>query len=67
MTVTSKGTTRHLRATFLYVVLIIGTLISVFPLYWMVISSLQSRGETFVLAPQLICHHTHLAKLCQCL
>ena len=53
MAVTSKGTTRHLRAAFLYAILIIGTLISIFPLYWMVISSLQSRGETFVLPPNL--------------
>ncbi len=53
MAVTGKSTTRRLRATFLYVVLIIGIAISIFPLYWMVISSLQSRGETFVLPPNL--------------
>ncbi len=53
MAVMSKGSTRRLRATFLYAFLIIGTIISIFPLYWMVISSLQSRGETFVLPPNL--------------
>lgn len=53
MAVTSKGTSRYLRTAFLYAILIIGTLISIFPLYWMVISSLQSRGETFVLPPNL--------------
>jgi ABC-type glycerol-3-phosphate transport system permease component len=53
MAATSSASTRRLRATFLYAVLIIGTIISIFPLYWMVISSLQSRGETFVLPPHL--------------
>jgi ABC-type glycerol-3-phosphate transport system permease component len=53
MAVMSKGSTRRLRATFLYALLITGTIISIFPLYWMVISSLQSRGETFVLPPNL--------------
>ena len=53
MAITSKGSTRLLRATFLYILLITGVFISIFPLYWMVISSLQSRGETFVLPPNL--------------
>lgn len=53
MAITSKGPTRLLRATFLYILLITGVVISIFPLYWMVISSLQSRGETFVLPPNL--------------
>jgi ABC-type glycerol-3-phosphate transport system permease component len=53
MALMSKGPARYLRATFLYAILITGTIISIFPLYWMVISSLQSRGETFVLPPTL--------------
>lgn len=53
MAVTSKGASRVVRTTFLYAILIVGVIISIFPLYWMVISSLQSRGETFVLPPKL--------------
>ena len=53
MTITSRGPARVARTTFLYAILITGTIISIFPLYWMVISSLQSRGETFVLPPNL--------------
>jgi ABC-type glycerol-3-phosphate transport system permease component len=53
MAMTTKGPARVARATFLYALLITGAIISIFPLYWMVISSLQSRGETFVLPPNL--------------
>jgi ABC-type glycerol-3-phosphate transport system permease component len=50
---TAKGPATQLRRIFLYAILIIGVIISIFPLYWMVITSLQSRGETFVLPPHL--------------
>ena len=49
----AKGPATQLRRIFLYAILIIGVIISIFPLYWMVITSLQSRGETFVLPPHL--------------
>jgi ABC-type glycerol-3-phosphate transport system permease component len=53
MAATSKGPATQLRRVFLYSILITGVIISIFPLYWMVITSLQSRGETFVLPPHL--------------
>lgn len=36
----------------LHAILLVGIVMSAFPLYWMIISSLKGRGEVFVLPPQ---------------
>ncbi len=44
--------TRALQSTLLHLFLLIGVTISIFPLYWMVVSSFKAPGQIFTLPPQ---------------
>ncbi len=53
----SRTTAKHrfsrgFQSTLVHVILIVGVTISIFPLYWMVVSSLKPPGQIFTLPPQ---------------
>lgn len=52
MAVSRRAVTTTIESVLLHAFLLIGLVISIFPFYWMIISSLKGRGEIFVLPPQ---------------
>jgi len=52
MQISRKTTSIWIESTLLHLFLLIGLAISMFPFYWMIVSSLKGRGEIFVLPPQ---------------
>lgn len=52
MTGSSRRTTRRIQSVLLHLFLLAGVVLSVFPLYWMVVSSLKGPGQIFTLPPQ---------------
>jgi len=50
--VSRKALAIAMESAILHLLLLIGLVISVFPFYWMIISSLKGRGDIFVLPPQ---------------
>ncbi|RIK36513.1 MAG: hypothetical protein DCC55_27055 [Chloroflexi bacterium] len=52
MTASRRRQVRILQSVVLHLFLLVGVAISIFPLYWMVVSSLKGPGQIFTLPPQ---------------
>lgn len=59
MQLTHKRISLAVEAVLMHTILLVGLLISIFPFYWMLMGSLKTRGEIFVVPPQLGLKNPH--------